>query len=315
MVVCVKCGEAFSLTQIVDGQRRHLRGRKYCFECHPLRRRRSPQIRVRRPIRLKTCEACGRPFPGKQVVDGKLRSLYRRRFCLECSPFGDHNTSSAPAGTGPDAAQRRKQRRNASFLRYRRKRRKSDKARLVELRGGRCEDCGYDRDLSALQFHHRDGKDKSFSISFTVRSWNSLVAEVEKCVLLCASCHRLRHVSQASSDPQLLRWRAVKQRAVDSCGARCGRCGRDGPAGLFDFHHLDPSQKSFGLARGGLWRPWEEIVAELAKCVMVCPNCHCEAHTERAAGATGQAPRPEVESGASVPSPTPASPSTLPPAA
>src|SRR2546425_1489071 len=42
------------------------------------------------------CEACGKHFPAKQFVAGRLRSLYRRKFCLECSPFGGHNTSKKP---------------------------------------------------------------------------------------------------------------------------------------------------------------------------------------------------------------------------
>jgi hypothetical protein len=38
------------------------------------------------------CRSCGREFPTSLVIGGKLRVLNRRRYCLNCSPFGSHNT-------------------------------------------------------------------------------------------------------------------------------------------------------------------------------------------------------------------------------
>jgi hypothetical protein len=66
------------------------------------------------------------------------------------------------------------------------------KQRLVELRGGGCEICGYSRCLSALTFHHLDPATKRFMVSESNqhRSWSSLVEESERCVLLCSNCHR-----------------------------------------------------------------------------------------------------------------------------
>ena len=64
------------------------------------------------------------------------------------------------------------------------------KAQLVGLLGGRCELCGYDLCLRALQFHHVDPATKRFNIAGGhCRSWTSLAAEVQKCALLCATCH------------------------------------------------------------------------------------------------------------------------------
>jgi hypothetical protein len=50
---------------------------------------------VGRPVRLLTCEACVQVFPARQVVDGQMRSLYGRRFCLRCSAFGGRHISEA----------------------------------------------------------------------------------------------------------------------------------------------------------------------------------------------------------------------------
>src|SRR5258708_779653 len=38
------------------------------------------------------CQRCGAPFPNRIIVDGAPRTINRRRFCLDCSPFGLHNT-------------------------------------------------------------------------------------------------------------------------------------------------------------------------------------------------------------------------------
>ena len=62
---------------------------------------------------------------------------------------------------------------------------------LVELKGGKCVECGYNKSMSALQFHHVDPSTKSFGIAAAgvTRSYAELEAEVEKCILLCANCH------------------------------------------------------------------------------------------------------------------------------
>lgn len=60
--------------------------------------------------------------------------------------------------------------------------------------GGKCELCGYSRSLRALSFHHKDPSLKEFTISqVTSRSWESIKAELDKCVMLCANCHQEQH--------------------------------------------------------------------------------------------------------------------------
>jgi hypothetical protein len=61
-------------------------------------------------------------------------------------------------------------------------------------------------------------------------------------------------------------------------GGRCFGCDRTGPAPIYEFHHLDPAEKDFGVASDGVPRRWEVILAELRKCVMLCANCHREVH-------------------------------------
>jgi transposase-like protein len=65
------------------------------------------------------------------------------------------------------------------------------KRQLVLEAGGRCELCGYDRCVSALQFHHLDRATKRFALSQegVSRSIAEARDEAAKCILLCANCH------------------------------------------------------------------------------------------------------------------------------
>ena len=78
--------------------------------------------------------------------------------------------------------------------------RRREKVRLMAVnhKGGACQVCGYDRCLEALEFHHLDPTQKDFGISKRgyTRSWAKVKEEVEKCILLCANCHRETHAGK-----------------------------------------------------------------------------------------------------------------------
>jgi hypothetical protein len=69
--------------------------------------------------------------------------------------------------------------------------RRALKATLVQEAGGCCRLCGYDRCVSALEFHHLDPMQKRIGISAGGLSLaiDVLRAETAKCVLLCSNCH------------------------------------------------------------------------------------------------------------------------------
>ena len=75
------------------------------------------------------------------------------------------------------------------------KRRKLIKEKAIDYKGSKCEVCGYSRCREALEFHHISDGNKSFGISEKgyTRSWEKVKAEIEKCLLLCANCHREIH--------------------------------------------------------------------------------------------------------------------------
>jgi len=55
--------------------------------------------------------------------------------------------------------------------------------------------CGYRKFVGALDFHHIDEKTKQFDLSSRglTRAWSRIQIELDKCVLLCANCHREIH--------------------------------------------------------------------------------------------------------------------------
>jgi hypothetical protein len=211
-----------------------------------------------------------------------MRSLYRRSFCLDCSPFGEHNTSKVPLGlrSTEEAATARRDRRRGQFRRSLRKRRRKRKLELVAAYGGRCVDCGYAACPEALQFHHRDPSTKDFGLGSFSGSLNRLIEEAAKCDLLCANCHRIRHSREAAAS----RYRVVelrretKRRAITSFGGVCATCGSAYPPAAMDFHHPDANKKEFAISVDGIYRSWEKVQKELESCVMLCANCHTEVH-------------------------------------
>lgn len=75
------------------------------------------------------------------------------------------------------------------------KRRRKIKVMAIEYKGGKCCVCGYDKYVGALDFHHLDEKSKNFDLSTKglTRSWDRTKTEVDKCILVCANCHREIH--------------------------------------------------------------------------------------------------------------------------
>ena len=69
------------------------------------------------------------------------------------------------------------------------------KLRAIELKGGVCKTCGWSGHPSGFIFHHLDGQSKESEIStmFEKARWNEIIAEIEKCDLLCGRCHTILH--------------------------------------------------------------------------------------------------------------------------
>lgn len=65
----------------------------------------------------------------------------------------------------------------------------------IDYKGGCCERCGYDKYNGALEFHHTNPTEKDFNISKLKQTnfTEKVKKELDKCILVCANCHREIH--------------------------------------------------------------------------------------------------------------------------
>jgi 5-methylcytosine-specific restriction endonuclease McrA len=76
------------------------------------------------------------------------------------------------------------------------KRRKKMRQMAIDYKGGVCSRCNYSKCPEALEFHHISDKAFGVSANGITRSWTKTQIELDKCILLCANCHRELHASQ-----------------------------------------------------------------------------------------------------------------------
>jgi len=69
------------------------------------------------------------------------------------------------------------------------------KSFYVNLKGGCCQACGFNKYNGALEFHHVDPATKEETITRLMRHPSSpeILLELEKCVLVCSNCHKMIH--------------------------------------------------------------------------------------------------------------------------
>jgi 5-methylcytosine-specific restriction endonuclease McrA len=73
------------------------------------------------------------------------------------------------------------------------------------------------------------------------------------------------------------RYHRRRAQAIEALGGVCARCGFDD---TLEFDHIDPSTKEFRLARGLAGYSETRIQAELAKCQLLCKECHYQKSRE-----------------------------------
>jgi hypothetical protein len=142
-----------------------------------------------------------------------------------------------------------------------------------------------------MDFDHRDPEGKAFGLTSSqamLSSRDKILAEVAKCDVVCAVCHRIRtqHLQRKVLDRIKVRgssryldrkraaWRA-HARLLDALRhVPCIDCGRRFPPCAMDFDHRDPNSKQGGVTRMIGRSGAARILAEAAKCDIVCATCH-----------------------------------------
>lgn len=134
---------------------------------------------------FKTCTGCG---VLKELNDfyKDYRSTTERKHLAQCKECTNKRSAETYRRHQKDPIKKAKRKELAN------KRNKESKLRAIEYKGGRCADCGYKGHHCVFDFHHLDPSVKEGNPSAILRkdNWKE---EIDKCVLLCANCHRLRH--------------------------------------------------------------------------------------------------------------------------
>jgi len=158
---------------------------------------------------MPVCKKCNNKFPNRIKIDGKTKNLCNRKYCLTCSPWGEHNTSKVHikdkheyrckcGETSPDKFYGKgkttcKNCHNQLSI----KRFKKNRSKAIAYLGGKCIECGYDEYECALAIHHLDptAKDPNFA-RMKGWSWERILKEIQQCTLYCTRCHTVLHFKE-----------------------------------------------------------------------------------------------------------------------
>ncbi len=161
-----------------------------------------------------------------------------------------------------------------------------NKARLrIYLSNHPCVDCG-EPDIRVLEFDHILGQ-KSGKISDLLRegfNWSIIEAEIAKCTVRCANCHRIKTFERTSNwrtSPHIQQQTIIyQQMRLYLSNHPCVDCGET-DIRLLEFDHVRSHKRaniSRLLTQG---RNWPIIEAEITKCEICCANCHRKRTAER----------------------------------
>lgn len=187
---------------------------------------------------MRACTKCGElkpleAFPPVRRGEAKLQT-----WCRDC--FAEANARDYQAN---------RERESARIYKYVAERRAEVRRRIIEyLREHPCVDCG-ERDIVVLEFDHIGDKvDDVSAYAGGGRTWARVKAEIEKCEVRCANCHRRktrersgsRRASALETQTRRGATRAPVQLSLEATlGVRtCRVCGETKPLVEFPYRSL-----------------------------------------------------------------------------
>jgi hypothetical protein len=145
-----------------------------------------------------------------------------------------------------------------------------------------CLDCG-ETDLRVLEFDHVGSKEAEVSLLLNRGSRNEAVAEIARCEVVCANCHRRRTATRSGwrrltearpwkAGPRERRDRNVQWVYKQLRESACADCGIRDPLVLEHDHIGEKRANVMALA----WDEYslETLEREIAACEVRCCNCH-----------------------------------------
>ena len=117
--------------------------------------------------------------------------------------------------------------------------RRNRKLNLIKVCGNQCNICGYNKAISALEFHHINPEEKNYSLASmgTCHQLEKDLEEVKKCILVCSNCHREIHENFYSKEELLSKkiyLNDIAEKLIDDRNSKlekqhfyCPNCGKE----------------------------------------------------------------------------------------
>ncbi|MDA2920749.1 hypothetical protein MYX76_14880 [Desulfobacterota bacterium AH_259_B03_O07] len=249
-------------------------------------------------INGRICSDCGElksydsfPYKPNRVL------IQRDSYCIECKKKRHQKWYRKKRNVKPEYFEVRNQKEREKYTiggrgKIRKRLDELYKTWLLELNFRNmthCFECGYNKCLRALDYHHVDPTIKDHTLGAIVKllPTNERLKELEDVKCLCVNCHRIIHDKARKSD---LTKRYVRHKLkcieewkliLEKRGMlHCTNCGINSPFSLLDYHHIDEKKKKYQIGQIIRRKPTPDLIAELDKVTCLCARCHQETHCD-----------------------------------
>lgn len=142
-----------------------------------------------------------------------------------------------------------------------------------------CSNCNENQSV-CLDFHHVKPKFKQ--VNQLVRDGYSktrIINEIDKCIVLCGNCHRIKHNEISEKNINSTRKTQSRRKWVIELKelVGCYNCNIKGYTRI-DFHHIQ--KKKYGINYMVSRFSKTRILTERKKCIPLCVNCHRKIHNQ-----------------------------------
>lgn len=238
---------------------------------------------------IRTCKKCQEAKPisvfHRQIVKSVV---YHSYLCNQCRSSNRRKSYIYKPATSESEIRKAKESQKKSAKKYR-KNLLDRKIKLMKTIGQTCcKQCEF-CDINCLAFHHRNPKEKKFSIArgFSRRMrFEKLLEEARKCDILCNNCHVTLHATSKTKRAQRDFNRKVRL-LNDTNQTSCKHC-KCSDYKCLTFHHRNADEKEFEIPIGLHRYSYEKILKEAHKCDVLCLNCHMKLHAEERLGENNQ---------------------------
>lgn len=255
---CSKCGNVKKFTDFSISRCTKQGLISYCKRCESNRQKLYGLKQKTRPVKIKNkmkkCPGCDNELHSNFFHLDRTRPDFLTTYCVNCT----------------------KQKHN-EYKQYIRE--------IKKEKGGKCIKCSFDN-INALEFHHRDMKEKINNV-IKIKETNKLLKEIDKCDLLCVICHRIESHLQRKDMYSLEKISDCQKRVernvnytnkVKLKNNKCALCDKKVVKGnefCFDFDHLNKEEKYKNVSDMCMNKfSIKRIQDEINKCRLLCANCH-----------------------------------------